>query len=179
MVGRSLLEQTTTTRRAPSSTRRRVFHTGRRPRRLVVGRPLRPLFGRRLRGGGGSGESSPREGALPPISIVFSVSVATQTSSERGEEVGPKFPRRRSSTQLLDEALINGIPGERDVRAAQVEESEFLSQEGWKEGVGFVFPGRALCLGGGDKLSPDEMVPKGDFHIQVFVKDLMTLFGGR
>ena len=101
------------------------------------------------------------------------MSVATQTSSESGEEVGPRFPRRRSSTQLLDEALINGIPGERDVRAAQVEESEFLSQEGWKEGVGFVFPGRALCLGGGDKLSPDEMVPKGDFHIQVFVKDLM------
>ena len=89
---------------------------------------------------------------------------ATQTSSGSGEEERPGFPRRRSSTQLLEEALIDGIPRDRDVRASQVEESEVLSQEGWKEGVGFVFPGRVLCLGGGDKLFPDQMVPVGDFH---------------
>ena len=94
----------------------------------------------------GSGTSFPRVGALPPVLVVCSVDVATQTSSGGDEEGKPQFPRRRSPTQLLEEALIAGIPGERDVWASQVEESEFLLNKGKEAGGRFVCPGRVSCF---------------------------------
>ena len=76
--------------------------------------------------------SIPRGGALSP----FSVGCRSGTSSDKGRSI----PWRRCSVQILEDKLIEGIPGEPDVGVSMVEESGYLFGEEVDDGRGFCFP---------------------------------------